>query len=223
MTDLGKAFTFPFKDNAWFSKFLLGGLFIILCILIVGIFIIAGYLVRVTQRVMRREENPMPDWDDIGGKLVLGFKYCVVYLIYSIPIILLYIPIVVLAILGEGAESDDAMGVFAGVYAIGMMVLLIPYALCITILFPVITYRFALHESIAEALDVSEIFRAFKRNWQNTVIVALIGVGIRSFAAVGLILFLVGVLFTIFYSYLVSAHMFGALYLEDKPVGEPAT
>ena len=45
------------------------------------------------------------------------------------------------------------------------------------------------------------------------------GVGIQSFAAVGFVLFIVGVLFTIFYSYLVSAYLYGALALEEQEKG----
>jgi len=219
MNDLGKAFSFPFKDNAWFSKFLIGVLFMLLSILIIGIFILAGYFVRVTQAAMRRDENPLPDWDDIGGMLVTGFKFVVVYLVYSIPIFLLYIPLVVMAVLGElsgGAASSD---LFAGLYAAGIIVLVVPYALALSLFMPIITYRFARNENIGEALDVGEIVRAFRRNWQGALIVALIAVGIQSFSAVGLVLFLVGVFFTIFYSYLVSAYLFGALALEDQQRG----
>ena len=103
---------------------------------------------------------------------------------------------------------------FAGMYAFAIMFIVIPYALFLSILLPIIMARFARNERIADALDVGGIVKEFRRNWQNTVIVALIAVGIQSFAAVGVILLVVGVLLTIFYTYLVSAYMFGALALE---------
>lgn len=211
MNDLGKAFSFPFRDSAWFSKFLVGCLFMLLSILLVGIFVLAGYFVRVTQASMRGEDRTLPPWEDIGGMLVTGFKFVVVYIIYSIPLILFYIPIIVIGVLGEISGQGDATGMFAGLYALGISVLVIPYGLALSLFMPVIACRFAANERIGEALDVGEIFRTFRANWQETLIVALIAVGIQSFAAVGLILFLVGIFFTIFYSYVVSAYMFGML------------
>ena len=97
----------------------------------------------------------------------------------------------------------------------GFTLIVIPYSLAFALLIPIISYRFAERERISDALDIGTILRLFKRNWQNTIVVALIVVGIESFAFVGIIFFLVGVLFTMFYTYLVSAHMHGQLYLEQ--------
>jgi hypothetical protein len=219
MDDLGRAFSFPFRDSAWFSKFLIGSLFMLLCLLLVGFFILAGYFIRVTQAAMRRDENPLPDWNDIGGMLITGFKFVIVYLIYLIPILLLYVPLVVMAVVGEFSGSSASGEILTGMYAMAILLLIIPYGLALSLLMPVITYRFARNENIGEALDVGAIVRAFRKNWQGTLIVALIAIGIQSFSGVGIILFLVGVFFTIFYSYLVSAYLFGALGREDQQQG----
>jgi hypothetical protein len=44
--------------------------------------------------------------------------------------------------------------------------------------------------------------------------VALLALGIQSLASVGIVFFVIGVAFTIFYSYLVSSYLAGALYLD---------
>jgi hypothetical protein len=67
---------------------------------------------------------------------------------------------------------------------------------------------------MSDAWDIAQVFRDFKSNWQNTLVVALIVVGIESFAAVGVVFFFIGIFFTIFYAYLVSAYLHGLLYLE---------
>jgi hypothetical protein len=222
MNDLGKAFSFPFKDPAWGSKFFLAAVFMLLSIVLVGIFILAGYFVQVTQRVMRREVNPMPEWTDIGVKLVLGFKFCVVYFVYIFPVLLLYIPFVVIIMVGAVSGDQETIGAVAGLYSVLIVVLIIPYSLALALLAPSITVRFAEHERISDGLDIGGIFRNFKQNWQNHTIVALIAVGLQSFAGIGFILFIVGIFVTIFYSYLVSAHMYGSLYLEQAREGTPA-
>ena len=219
MNDLGKAFTFVFKDPNWVKKFLIGAVFMVLSIFVVGIFILAGYFVQIVQRVMHREQNPLPDLSDIGVKLVLGLKFCVVYLIYLLPIILLYIPFVLLAVSSALLEYGAITEAFAGVYMILIFLVIIPYSLFLALILPIISYRFAANESIGEALDIGTVFRSFRQNWQNTAIVALIAAGIQSFAGIGIIAFFVGIFFTIFYSYLVSAHLFGTLYLQQAHEG----
>ncbi len=214
MKDIGHAFGLPFKDPSWASKFVIAALFMLLCLLGIGIPVIVGYLIQVTQRVMRREEHILPEWNDIGVKFVLGFKYCIVYMIYLIPVFLLVIPVIALAIATSTTDAPDMVGVLTVIYMFGFTLLVIPYALLLSAIFPIVAYRFALREKISDAIDLGRIFRDFRTNWQNTVVVALIAVGIQSFAFIGLLFFLIGVFFTVFYVYLVSAGMHGLLYLE---------
>jgi hypothetical protein len=217
MKDIGKAFSLPFKDPSWVSKFVIAGLFMILCLLGIGIPVIVGYLIQVTQRVIRREETALPEWNDIGVKFVLGFKYCVVYLIYLIPVFLLMIPVIGLAVATSTTDAPEMVGVLSIIYIFGFTLLVIPYSLLLAAIFPIVAYRFALREKISDAIDLGRIFKDFRANWQNTVVVALIAIGIQSFAFIGILFFLIGVFFTVFYVYLVSAAMHGILYLELPP------
>jgi Protein of unknown function (DUF4013) len=214
MKDIGKAFSLPFKDPSWASKFVIAGLFMLLCLLGIGIPVIVGYLIQVTQRVIRHEEPALPEWSDIGVKFVLGFKYCVVYLIYLIPVFLLVIPVIGLAVATSTTDAPEMVGVLSIIYIFGFTLLVIPYSLLLTAIFPIVAYRFALREKISDAIDLGKIFRDFRVNWQNTAVVALIAIGIQSFAFIGILFFLIGVFFTVFYVYLVSAAMHGLLYLD---------
>jgi len=214
MKDIGKAFSAPFKDPSWISKFLIAALFLLLCLVGVGIPIVAGYLIQVTQRVMRRDESIMPDWSDIGIKFVIGFKYIIVYLLYLLPVLILVVPVIGLAVATQMTDEPEMVGVFATIYLFALTLLIIPYSLVLTAIFPIVSYRFALRERIGDALDIGAVFKDFRVNWQNTLVVALIAVGIQSFAFIGIFLFLVGIFFTLFYVYLVSAYMHGLLFLE---------
>ena len=157
----------------------------------------------------------MPEWEDIGVKLVVGFKFCIVYLVYILPIILLMIPFFVLMIVGMISENAGAIELMASMYMILLVVIMVPFSLALTLLHPIIAYRFAARERISDALDVGAVVRSFKWNWQNTLIVALIAAGIQSFAMIGIVFFFVGILFTLLYAYLVTAYMYGALCLEQ--------
>jgi hypothetical protein len=214
MKDIGKAFSLPFKDPSWASKFIIAALFMLLCLLGIGIPVIVGYLIQVTQRVIRHEEPALPEWSDIGVKFVLGFKYCVVYVIYLIPVFLLLIPVIGLAVATSATDAPEMVGVLSIIYIFGFTLLVIPYSLLLTAIFPIVAYRFALREKISDAIDLGRIFKDFRLNWQNTAVVALIAIGIQSFAFIGILFFFIGVFFTVFYVYLVSAAMHGLLYLD---------
>jgi hypothetical protein len=125
------------------------------------------------------------------------------------------IPFFVLMIFGVISGNGEAIGLLASMYMILLAVIMIPYSIVLTLLHPIIAYRFAARERISDALDVGAVVRSFKRNWQNTLIVAFIAVGIQSFAVIGVAFFIIGMLFTILYAYLVTAYMYGASYLEQ--------
>ena len=214
MKDLGLAFSFPFRDPSWISKFVIAALFMLLCIVGLGVFVLVGYMIQVTQRVMRRDELLLPEWKDVGVKFILGFKFAVVYGIYLLPVLLLLIPFFFLIIASLIAAPSDTAGLFVGVYAVGFAVIVVPYSLAVSLLMPIISYRFAATESIADALNIAAVLAEFRRHWQPTLIVALIAIGVESLAGIGLVAFIIGIFFTSFYAYLVSAYLHGALYLE---------
>jgi len=219
MKDLGKSFSFIFDDPAWVSKVVIAALFMLLSIFVIGIFVLLGYFIELTQRVMRREPSPLPEWKDIGVKFVLGFKFFVVLLIYGLPVILLFIPLVVTAILTSISDTPEVLSAFVAVYTVGYMLLTVPYILLFMLLTPIITYRFALRERIGDALDVGAILSDFKRNWQNALVVAMISVGLESFAGIGILAFFIGIFFTLFYAYAVGGYMYGLLYLSTQEQG----
>jgi len=221
MKDLGNAFTFLFKDRNWVGKLVVACAFLLLSVIGLGMFVVAGYLIQITQRVMRGEEHVLPDWRDIGVKFVTGFKFVVVYVLYLLPILFLMVPLIVMSLAAEVSPQREVVGLVAGIYAFGFTMLVIPYSLALNMLMPIILYRFAEHERITDALEISGILRLFAQHWQNTVVVALISVGVQSFAAVGIIVFVVGILVTIFYALAVSAYLAGALYREQHPDSVP--
>jgi hypothetical protein len=216
MNNIGRAFSFPFEDRNWFAKFLLGSIFLLLCLFGLGIFVIAGYLVQLTQRVMKNEPFPMPEWSDIGVKFVVGFKFCVVYFLYMIPVLVLLVPAFLFAMIGEIAELPDAASFVLAVYLFGLFLVIIPYSIGFTLLLPIITYRFAEREKITDGLDLAAVLREFKANWQTTTVAALLTLGVQLLASFGFVLFIIGVIFTIFYACVVSAYLAGALYQSRK-------
>jgi hypothetical protein len=212
MNNIGKAFTFPFHEKDWALKIFLGALFLLLSLVGLGIPVIAGYMIRVCQRVMRNEPELLPEWSDVGILFITGIKYIAVYLIYQLPILLLVLPLLFLLGASTVAELSQSASVVFGIYLLAFLFLAIPYSLLFALVRPVIMYRFALNEKIAEALDIAAIFREFKAQWMNVTLVAVLIVLVGVCAVFGLFLFMVGILATIFYSSVVSGALSGMLY-----------
>ncbi len=83
--DFSRALRFFFEDPKWVTKIILGGLFSILSIFLVGTFFVAGYVVGLTRRTARGESQPLPEWDDLGTLFVDGARALAVYLGHIIP------------------------------------------------------------------------------------------------------------------------------------------
>ena len=80
--DFGRCFGFVVKDPDWIKKVLIGGAFVLLSMVIVGLFFVAGYWVRVLRRVAAGDPLPLPEWDDLGGIFSDGLKLVGAYFAY---------------------------------------------------------------------------------------------------------------------------------------------
>jgi hypothetical protein len=213
MPDIGAAFKFQFRDPNWVSKLLLGALFSLLGVFLIGAFLVMGYQVEVIQRVIRKEPNPLPEWDRLSEKLLRGVKLFVVSIAYFLPLFVIVFPIILFLVFGVASDSE-AIAAFSGMgLAAAILFIVLPYSLFVAVLLPVIYLKFALRERIGDALNVASILRFFGQNWQNIILLALIMLGVNLLAALGVLFCIVGIFFTSFCAKLVSAHLTGQLYL----------
>ena len=212
MKNIGDAFSFPFKDPNWLSKFIVGTVFSMLSILLIGIPVTYGYCIELLQRVRNNEPYPLPEWNDIGVKFVVGFKYLMVLLMYNLPILLVVIPMVFMIFATVFAlGGSDITGFFVLPYVIVFAALVVPYGLFINLITPVISIEYARTESIGDGVKVGTVLSLFKRHWQDVLVATLITIGIGSLAGLGLLIFIIGVFTAAFYVHLVSFHLYGQL------------
>src|SRR5262249_38610379 len=64
--DFVKPFAFVFEDARWINKVLIGGIFQLLAMLLVGIPFLLGYLAKLVRNVVADATLPLPEWDDLG-------------------------------------------------------------------------------------------------------------------------------------------------------------
>ncbi len=207
--DIGKSFTYMFEDKKWIEKILIGGL---LGIIPIVNFIPVGYALRALKNRAENRADILPDWDDWGGDWVRGALVFVASLVYAIPILLLAIPYgIVMAVTQQGSGEG---GVCSGLYSCGASL----WGIVMAIVLPAGIIKYATEGTFGSFFRFSEIFRFISDNISNYII-ALLLILVAGIAAgiVGSILCGIGLLFTEFWSYLVSAHLLGQVKAASTP------
>ena len=223
--DIGKSFSFTFDDEGWLTKVLMGGLFSFLSIILIGVPFLIGYFLETLKNVYLGQPRPLPNWgDNLGGMFVKGIKAMVGVLIWSLPIIILSCAFgVINGSLGAAMPSGNSS---AAQGAVGVLVavsfcfwcLIFLYSLVLTVVLPAALMNFAVDEKIGDFLAVGDLFGFISRNLGNYLIAIILYWVASAVASFGVILCVVGVFFTTFWSMLVGAHLFGQVYRNANPV-----
>jgi hypothetical protein len=220
--DIGRSFKYMFDDESWITKILIGG---ILGLIPIVNFVIYGYQLEVIKNVAQDQDLPLPDWDDFGGKFVKGLMVMIASFIYSLPLILVgVVYFVAVMVIGGGAAStgsDDVSGAAGGAFAICTMAFY-----CIAFLYGIIVYgfifipgmmRYAQEEEFGAFFKFGENLRVATSNLGGYIVMLLVMLVAGIVAElVGVIACGIGILFTLFWSILVSGHLFGQYWKENK-------
>ncbi|MBI2265785.1 MAG: DUF4013 domain-containing protein [Armatimonadetes bacterium] len=212
----GKAFGFFFEDKDWVRKILMGALFNLLGVVLIGTVINTGYFVRVMRRVRDGLENPLPEWDDIGGLLTEGLAPWGIALLYSLPAILPGVAANVLSTLGE-AVKDDAGGVFAMFACCCSCSSILGYLLLA--MMPAALIQYVRTGEFGAAFRFGEMFKLIRKCSSPYVLTLLVALGAHMLGGFGVILCCVGVLASYFWSGCVAFHLYGQLwrFVEEAP------
>jgi len=192
MQNVGRAFSFMFEDKNWVVKIILGAVFNLLTLVLIGIPFVLGYLLELAKNSSEGKELPLPEWDKLGDKFVRGLIYLVILIIYSIPgMILSFIPCVK--------------------FCLGPL-----YFLALAFVLPYITVKYAQTGNFEEVFRFNEIIEFVKNNLSNLVIVILLTIALQIIATFGVLALLVGIFFTIFWADLGIFYLYGQVYREGK-------
>lgn len=226
--DIGKSFSFPFEDKQWITKLGLGGVITLVPILN---FAWSGYMVELLRNVMDGKQEPLPNWDDIGKKLVDGLILAVAGLVYALPmLIVICLPMgfmVVPAILSGNQDLEGIATAIAGTGSALFLCLLcvfMLYALVLSVVYPAILIVFAREGTFASCFKFRQVFDLVGRNMSPflTAWGVSLGAGIVVNLVVGVVAGVLGIipcigwivavilpLATVVYISVVYAHLFG--------------
>ena len=206
--DIGRAITYVFQDPAWLRKTLIGA--VLLIIPIVGALFVAGYVLRTIRRVIEGTDSPLPEWDDFGGDLVRGLKVIVAILVWALPaIVIWFFALIPTAIADNNSTNGNAFTALAALVSLAANCLVILFGILVTFVQPLVLSRLALRESLADAFDFSAIIAEARANATKLLIVLVMQYVIGLVASLGIFVFVIGIVFTAFLSYLMLAHLYG--------------
>jgi len=211
MVDVKKALTFPFNDQNWVVKLLIG---LVLTIIPIVNFFSMGYVYEVFKKVVNKQEPFLPEWDNWGDLFKKGLMLFLIALVYAIiPAILFGAGMGMIsraAMMGAYGYGQPAVGsgIFGGLLAfVGGALLLI-----VELMLPMVFAHYAKNnENFGSAFKIGEIIsNIFKVIGDYLLaIVVLIGIAI----VIGLVMMIpilgwIAYILAIFYIFLVAFVLF---------------
>lgn len=217
--NIARSFTYMFDDEAWIKKIVIGG--ILFFIPIVN-FMVLGYMLEVLKRVADGMDIPLPEWNDFGGKFIKGLIFFVIGFIYQIPMmpfLCLNLVLMGVAVLGVGGVSDNEalMNMARMLRACSNCVYLI-YAIAVLFVAPAAIIRYAVTADFMSAFQFGKIFGFIRDNIANYIVALALAVVAVFIAYFGVLACFVGLLFTMFWYYLVMAHLLGQVQRQSLAV-----
>jgi hypothetical protein len=203
--DIGSSFTYMFEDENWIKKILIGG---IVAIIPIVNFAALGYLVQVIRNTRDGHPTPLPEWDQFGAYFMDGLWIALIILVYLIPVILLLcLQLVGTAALGSSKDSESIVGILSSCFICLMSL----WGLVVAVLIPAILVRYAEVGEFMAGFRFGEVFSIITANVGSYIVVLLL-MWVASFIGqLGIILCVIGVIFTFFWSYLVGGNLMGQL------------
>jgi hypothetical protein len=216
--DFGRAFTSVTEDPDWIKKVLIGGAFVLLSSVLVGIPFVLGYFARTLRNVVAGAARPLPEWDDLGGIFSEGLRLAAVYLVYVIGVFLVFGALGCLiaspAMLLSGARSAEfdpsrAIGAISGLAMAALYGVFMLASLALAVYLPAALARTALRGTVADGFDWRANVEFIRANLGNYLLSLVVYLAASLVAQLGIVLCCVGIFPAMFWAYLVFANALG--------------
>lgn len=206
--DFKKAFSFMADDPKWFKKLL--SVVWTMVIPVIGQFVISGYFLKVTKKVIEEGNDTLLPELEFKQDLKMGWKLFLLQLVYMLPfIVLLILVAIVFAIIGAiGGDAAAVLGILSGI-CLGLIGLAV--VILVILMLPIATAELAVHGEVKAGLKFGEIFRKLKAAFGTWLLVFVGNYLAGQLLVLGLPIPLFH-LFVGFYVSCVSQHFLGQAY-----------
>jgi len=185
-------------------------------IFIVGAFFVYGYLARLVRNVIEGQQNPLPEWDDLGDFFVEGFKLFLIGLVYSVPIGILAAAVLVPALIAGNFGDNETLRALGGISVSCVWCLVVPLGLALAVWLPGALLMTVTSGQFSAAFEFRRIARFIRANAGNYVLAFVVWLVARFAAGLGIMVLCVGVFFTMFWAFCVAAYAFGQVWRQAE-------
>jgi hypothetical protein len=206
--EYGKAFSFPFKDKEWLTKAVVGGVFVLLSCILVGIPFLLGYLLELIRNVAAGRDEELPNWGNLGEKFKEGLILALIGAVLAIPFALFGCITSFFTNMAASGNSDAAAAV---VTLVSLMVGLLSFlwGIIYALVLPAVMIRYAMTRDIGGSIRPREVWGTIRASVGQYVLILIVAGIASSIASFGVILCVIGVFLTYFWAALVEAHLLG--------------
>ncbi len=203
--DLKAVFAYPFQDEAWKNKFLIGSLIIFsgFIIPLIPFIFLYGYMAQIMHRIIVQKGSPyLPEWDDWGKLFIDGAKLLGAVFVYILPLLVVMFAGMFIFFFSVGfsgtliaaaeQSGQEAGGLAAVLPILGTLSMLLLcgltmlYAIGIGLLMPAIIGHVIATDDIMAAFRVGEWWAIFKANIGGFLIAYVIIMAISTALSFGL-------------------------------------
>ncbi|MGN6186810.1 MAG: DUF4013 domain-containing protein [Thermoanaerobaculia bacterium] len=210
--DFAKPFTFVFDDPRWLQKILIGGLFYLASVVIVGWFFVLGYLAALARNVIRGDQHPLPEWENLATFFNEGLRLVGVALCWVLPIIILVLAFVFPMMIFGTMDHHEDLNAFGSGLAGCMACLIVPLSLAVTFFLPASLTFAVVEQRFSAAFELRRIWPYIKANIGNYLLAVVVYLIARMIGGLGVMLLCVGVFFTAFWAFCITVHGFAQVY-----------
>lgn len=193
------------------QKILIGGLFYLAAMVIVGWFFIMGYVAQTVRNIIRGDAQPLPEWENLGEFFNEGLRLVGVVLCWILPLLLLVMLFVVPTIL-LGATGDEDLAALGGGFSSCLACLMVPLSLAVTFFLPGSLLFAVVEKRFGAAFELGRLWQFIKGNIGNYLLAVVVYIVARMVGGFGVILLCVGVIFTAFWAFLITGHALAQVY-----------
>lgn len=205
--DMIRAINFPFDDDEWWVKILIGALVMLPGLILP--FIPLGYQIYVARQVIRGKPRPLPGASEIGQVLTDGLIAFIALLVYFLPLTILGCCLTMMAaVLGE----SDVGGFLFLCLTLCLSAFLIPYTLIASALYLMGMIRYGETGNFSAFIKIGDLWVDVRAHLGPLVLLWLSLMGLSLAASIGFVVVMitcVGVPILAFYLYVVSGHLIG--------------
>lgn len=207
------AFTYPTDQDSWVKTLIIGGVLTFFGFLLIPLFAVQGYVIRVIRSTIEGESSP-PEFGDWGNLIVQGFKAWVIAFIYMlIPTIVAFVTVGgAIGAMATGSETGAAVGLagmFGGLALTAVLSLVFGYFAVVAIVL------FAREEEFGAAFDFGQL-RDVALNadyaiaWLVSIVVFIVAGIVAGIPFIG---FILGP-FASFYAMMVAGRLWAGGYMD---------